>query len=103
MNAEAKKWVLENRFGSNCGYIITSATQGELTEARESVRTNSKPTFVTRLIHRLLRLNRFVFRVADALEIAFGAVGLAGEAHSATMPDQLVGEDDPLVLWDHGH
>ena len=45
----------------------------------------------------------FVLGVAELFEIAGGAVGFAGEADAAAVPDELVGEDDPFVLRDDGH
>ena len=47
--------------------------------------------------------NGFVFGVAEMLEVAVDAFGFAGDADASAVPDELVGEDDPFVLWDHGH
>ena len=44
-----------------------------------------------------------VFEVAELLEVAAVAFGLAGVADLAAMMDQLVREGDPAVLWDDAH
>ena len=38
MNDEAVKWINAHRFDANHGYIVTSATEGELAEARKLLR-----------------------------------------------------------------
>ena len=36
MNAEADRWLRENRLGQNCGYILTSASESEFTQLKRS-------------------------------------------------------------------
>ena len=36
MNAEAERWLRENRLGQNHGYILTSASQSEFTKLKRS-------------------------------------------------------------------
>lgn len=48
-------------------------------------------------------LDRLVSRVAEALEIAFGAPRFARLADLAPVPDQLVGKQDPFFARDHLH
>ena len=50
-----------------------------------------------------LNLYRLVFGVAEVLQVALGAFGLAGNADAAPMPDQLMGKLDPAILRDHFH
>ena len=45
----------------------------------------------------------FVLRVAELLEVAFVALGLAGFAHLAAVMDELVGEGDPAILRNDLH
>lgn len=44
-----------------------------------------------------------VFCVAKLFEDAFGAFGTTGLADTAAVMDQLVGEKNPAVLWNHAH
>jgi hypothetical protein len=48
-------------------------------------------------------LDRLVSRVAEALEIAFGAPRFARLADLAPVPDQLVGKQNPFFARDHLH
>ena len=48
-------------------------------------------------------LDRLVFRVAEALEIAFGAPRFARLADLAPVPDQLVGKQNPFFARNHLH
>src|SRR5260370_4585309 len=43
-------------------------------------------------------LNGFVLRITDGFEVAIDAAGLAGDAHAAAMPDQLVRELNPFFF-----
>ena len=47
--------------------------------------------------------DRLIFRVAEALEIAFGAPRFARLADLAPVPDQLVGKQNPFFARDHLH
>src|SRR5882762_6706134 len=66
----------------------------------------SKPC-VLRKIHvnatKENHLDRLVFRVAEALEIAFGAPRFARLADLAPVPDQLVGKQNPFFARNHLH
>ena len=52
---------------------------------------------------KVKHLDRLVFRVAEALEIAFGAPRFARLADLAPVPDQLVGKQNPFFARDHLH
>ena len=45
----------------------------------------------------------FVFGVAELLEVADIAFGIAGDAHLAAMMDDLVGEVDPFFAGQDFH
>jgi hypothetical protein len=38
MNAESERWLAEHPFGENHGYILTSASERELADAKERIR-----------------------------------------------------------------
>src|SRR5260370_31987542 len=43
-------------------------------------------------------LNGLVLGITDGFEVAIDAAGLAGDAHAAAMPDQLVRELNPFFF-----
>jgi len=48
-------------------------------------------------------LDRFVFGVAQRLHVAFGAFWFARDANAAAVPDNLMRELDPFILWNYLH
>src|SRR5579884_1401737 len=46
---------------------------------------------------------RFVCGMANRLQLAIDALGLARNAYSASVPDYAMGKVDPLVTGNHSH
>src|ERR1700688_2450635 len=54
-------------------------------------------------IKRSALLNSLVLRITNGFQVAIEAARLAGNAHAATMPDELVRELNPFFLGNDAH
>ena len=52
---------------------------------------------------RGVRLDSFVLGITYFLEIAFDTFRIARLTNAPSVPDQLMGEENPLVPWNRGH
>lgn len=52
---------------------------------------------------RGVRLDSFVLGITYFLEIAFDTFRIARLTNAPSVPDQLMGEENPLVAWNRGH
>src|SRR6202046_979303 len=56
-----------------------------------------------RVLVQLHRAPGFICRVADIFQRAIDAFGFAGDAELASVPDDLVSEENPFLAWNNAH
>src|SRR4249919_1016071 len=79
-------------------YISAPTADNRVAAAKHATIIPNRDDFRTRASS-----HSFIFGVTQLFQVAVDALWFAGKADAASVPDQLMGELDPLFFWDYGH